>query len=453
MSTSAAHRNVADLTNWFLNAKRSLTSVTYCTRGNEIITSTRNAVIDASIMASRTAFLQGGIKDELKLLQRARSVMENQRDVARKEFQVSIKELDEANHRLDAILSSLRTTEVETAFSAQDKAEQKQRTLYDFVDEDGIENLRSQLRGVIDQVQETDENFESHLDPFGALLKSITESLHTLSKKAASSIPNPVVAISPSLQSMEEHASQMASLLESLATHYDLCSLALKRAESHDAGQEDDPETEEDKANMLAVLEKDAGEVDDVVNEIKERLDEMEATSVLVEKTVRDIGDHYRCVLGLLSKMHDGQNLLVTCTVQSKEFVHRQRDNQEVIAERLDELQRLTDHYVLFGDAYDALLVEVGRRIAVQRQKDAIIHDALAKIDILNEGDLNEREQFRSEYGDYLPSDIWPGLSDPPGAYMIQPTDVWEVPNVKPGVIENAMTRRAAAISSGGRQF
>ncbi|KAF3924899.1 hypothetical protein ABW21_db0206843 [Orbilia brochopaga] len=313
MSASAPHRNVADLTNWFLNAKRSLTSVTYCTRGNEIITSTRNAVIDASIMAARTTFLQGGIKDELKLLQRARSVMENQRDAARKEFQVSIAELDEANHRLDAILSSLRTTEVETAFSTQDKAEQKQRALYDFVDEDGIENLRSQLRGIIDQVQE------------------------------------------------------------------------------------DDPETEEDKANMLAVLEKDAGEVDDVVNEIKERLDEMEATSVLVEKTVRDIGDHYRCVLGLLGKMRDGQNLLVTCTAQSKEFVYRQRDNQEVIAERLDELQRLTDHYVLFRDAYDALLVEVGRRMAVQRQKDAIIQDALARIDMLNEGDLNEREQFRSD--------------------------------------------------------
>ncbi|KAK6543883.1 autophagy protein 17 [Orbilia ellipsospora] len=255
---------------------------------------------------------------------------------------------------------------------------------------------------------------------------------------------------------MEEHASVMASLLESLARHYDLCSLALKQAESHDGGvssEEGDLQTEEDKADMLAVLQRDAGEVDDVVNEIKERLDEMETTSVLVEQTVAQIGDHYRTMLSLLGSMHDGQSLLVNCTLQSKEFVQKQKDNQEVIAERLDELQRLTDHYVLFGEAYDALLVEVGRRIAVQRQKDTIIQEALAKIDMLNEGDLLEREQFRSEFGDYLPSDIWPGLSDPPGAYMIQPTDVWEIPEVKPGVIENAMTRRAAAISSGARQF
>ncbi|EWC46997.1 hypothetical protein DRE_03759 [Drechslerella stenobrocha 248] len=456
MSTATPHRNVADLTNWFLNAKRSLTSVTYCTRGNEIINSTRNALIDASIMASRAAFLQSGIKDELKLLQRAKSVMESQREAARKEFKASLGDLDAAGQRLDEILSSLRSTEVETAFSARDKAEQTQRTLYDFVDEDGVENLRSQLRGIIDQIQETDENFESHLEPFTTLIKSVTESLQKLAKSAASAIPNPVAAIAPSLRSMEDHASVMASLLESLARHFDLCSMALKQAESNDAGissQDRSPEAEEDKADMLAVLEKDAGEVDDVVIEIKERLDEMEATSVLVEQTVRDIGDHYRSILGLLSIMHEGQNSLVNCTIQSKEFVQKQKDNQEVIAERLDELQRLTDHYVLFGDAYDALLVEVGRRIAVQRQKDAIIQDALAKIDMLNEGDLTEREQFRSEYGDYLPSDIWPGLSDPPGAYMIQPTDVWEIPDVKPGVIENAMNRRTAAVSSGDIDF
>ncbi|EPS38238.1 hypothetical protein H072_7927 [Dactylellina haptotyla CBS 200.50] len=420
MATPGTQRNVTDLTNWFLNAKNSLNSVTYCTRGNEIITSTRNALIDASIMASRASFLQNGIKDELKLLQHANTLMENQRETARKGFQTSLGDLDEANHRLDEILSLLRATEVEEAFSTAEKSEQQvQRSLFDFVDEDGIENLRSRLRGIIDQVQETDENFESHLEPFTQLIAFITESLGALSKKSAPAIPNPVVAITPSLQSMEDHASVMASLLESLARHYDLCSMALKRAESHDSGvssQEGDLQTEEDKADMLAVLQRDAGEVDDVVTEIKERLDEMETTSVLVEQTVAHIGDHYRTMLSLLSKMHEGQSSLVNCTIQSKEFVQKQMDNQGVIAERLDELQRLTDHYVLFGEAYDALLVEVGRRIAVQRQKDSIIQEALAKIDMLNEGDLNEREQFRSEFGDYLPSDIWPGLSDPPGA-------------------------------------
>ncbi|KAK6543882.1 autophagy protein 17 [Orbilia ellipsospora] len=146
---------VADLTNWFLNAKRSLNSVTYCTRGNEIINTTRNALIDASIMSSRATFLQNGIKDELKLLQNANSLMENQREAARKEFQASLEDLDEANRRLDRILALLRDTEVEPGFSTGEKTEEQpaQRSLYDFVDENGIENLRSQLRGIIDQVQ------------------------------------------------------------------------------------------------------------------------------------------------------------------------------------------------------------------------------------------------------------------------------------------------------------
>ncbi|KAF3938275.1 hypothetical protein ABW19_dt0206649 [Dactylella cylindrospora] len=453
MSTSTNQRNVSDLTNWFLNAKRSLNSVTYCTRGNEIITSTRNALIDASIMASRATFLQSGIRDELKLLRHAKSVMDNQRDAAWKEFQSSLGNLDEADQRLQDILSALKATEVEPSFSAAEKSEQVRRTLYDFVDEDGIENLRSRLKGVIDQVQDTKEAFESHLEPFAELIDTATSSLEILSKTV---IPNPVDAITPSLQSMEEHAAVMASLLESLARHYDLCSLALKRAESNDGGvssEGGEPVTEEDKADMLAVLERDAGEVDDVVIEIRERLEEMEATSTLVEQSVQRIGDQYRLVLSLLNKMHEGHSGLVNCTIQSKEFVQKQKDNQDIIAERLDELQRLTDHYVLFGEAYDALLVEVGRRIAVQRQKDAIIKHALENIESLNEADMNEREQFRTDYGEYLPSNIWPGVSDPPGAYVVQPTDVWVIPEVAPEVIENAMTRRAAAISSGARQF
>ena len=53
--------------------------------------------------------------------------------------------------KLNDILSRLRQTEVDRAFQVAD--DEESRTLHDFVDDEGVENLRSQLKNAIDQVQ------------------------------------------------------------------------------------------------------------------------------------------------------------------------------------------------------------------------------------------------------------------------------------------------------------
>ena len=202
---------------------------------------------------------------------------------------------------------------------------------------------------------------------------------------------HPARSMALRLNLLEEHAAAMASLLESLVDHYDRCSLALKIAEPHDsssATQEANDESVEDKANMLQVLEKDAAQVDDVVSEIKERLDEVEVVGIAVEKELHELYSLYRSILDILAQVQQSHCELVSCAQQSKDFVVRQRDNQETISERLYGLQQLSRHYTLFRESYDALLIEVNRRCDVQRQKNAVITDAMAKIDALNEGML-----------------------------------------------------------------
>jgi hypothetical protein len=68
-------------------------------------------------------------------------------------------ELDDANDRLNKTLGILRNSIVDPAFSipnpgSEDRAlVEKARTLHDFVDDEGIENVKSRLRHLIDQVQ------------------------------------------------------------------------------------------------------------------------------------------------------------------------------------------------------------------------------------------------------------------------------------------------------------
>ena len=57
--------------------------------------------------------------------------------------------------------------------------------------------------------------------------------------------------------------------------------------------------------------------------------------------------------------------------------------------------------------------------------------------------DAAEREAFRLDQGDFLPSDIWPGLSNPPPRYEVVSVnkDVSGVPELPKKLIEQALRR------------
>jgi len=87
------------------------------------------------------------------------------------------------------------------------------------------------------------------------------------------------------------------------------------------------------------------------------------------------------------------------------------------IEEGMAGLEDLRDVYRNFLGAYDGLIVEVARRRAVRNQMDKVIREAHSKLQKLYEDDSEEREAFRLDQGEYLPMDIWSGLSDPPPKY------------------------------------
>jgi len=62
--------------------------------------------------------------------------------------------------------------------------------------------------------------------------------------------------------------------------------------------------------------------------------------------------------------------------------------------------------------------------------------------------DATEREAFRLDQGDFLPSDLWPGLSNPPPRYEVMPIDknASGAPELPKKLIEQAL-RRAGDLS------
>jgi autophagy-related protein 17 len=57
--------------------------------------------------------------------------------------------------------------------------------------------------------------------------------------------------------------------------------------------------------------------------------------------------------------------------------------------------------------------------------------------------EVERREEFKAELGEFLPIDIWPGLMNPPIRYEVSAVgeEANNLPDLKKSVIEKAMAR------------
>lgn len=454
-SNSTGSSTSVDLTTWFLDAKRSLSSIGLCARAKTLVNSARVALQEATVISSRCVFLRNSLKDQLNVAIQINRMMHSTRDTSRAEFEKMLTGLDNADNRLNQTLEVLRNSIVDPAFSMPNPEIEdptsmtRARTLHDFVDDEGIENLKSRLRHSIDQVQESHDTLSMSLAAFDADLKALDTSLTNLPDPSnqEDGLAEP---IHPYLQSLEEQAEEMAQLLESLTQHFDRCSQALKDSEAVNTHNQENSMADgislEEKDEMYKVLARDAREVDDVVAELKERLDTMEGISAYVGKRIEKLHELSDKSHSSFSLFEEFQGNLGSYVGTTKEFETQQDGYFRAMEERLDELWQLGDFYEGFMGAYDAMVIEVGRRKGVAARMDAIVKETMKKLQGLYEDDLAERESFKEEQGDHLPMDIWSGIMDLPIRYSVV-KDLQggnELPGISKEAIQRALGRRAA---------
>ncbi|RHZ44506.1 autophagy-related protein 17 [Aspergillus thermomutatus] len=440
-------------------AKRSLSSINHVWRANEIVTAARAALEESVVVSARTGFLRRGLNNQLRLLYNVRTEVEEISLRGRSEFAAVLKDLDAADSRLRRTLELLRETIVHTAFRPEGE---DPKSLHDFVDERGVEELHAALKSSIDRTNAAQAQLDSSNHAFDDELLSIKEALGNyraaakLASSRSSSSPSSSSASNSSLPSMlsmpsmlhslEMHAQEMANLLESLVRHFDLCVTAVKHTEGggaaaksitgdmpvgvHVSGrigsniEEDinanlnaplDPLSNSEYQEMVNVLIKDAAEAEDVVMEIQDRIGEMESVleTVLAQRdALRSIYNATTDIYQHLSSL--GSTRLPGYIAQAHNFTRVWHEENDRISGGLADLSDLNSLYDGFLDAYDGLIVEVARRKHVRQRVEKVLRDARHKLDQLYEEDVTARETFRVEKGDYLPSDIWPEIGREP---------------------------------------
>jgi autophagy-related protein 17 len=254
------------------------------------------------------------------------------------------------------------------------------------------------------------------------------------STSASHNLESPIPHV---LQSLEENAAEMASLLDSLVSHFDLCVNAIKHTEGgfaavkqaatnnqlpegvtvsgviqepgNDSGMLE-PLSEEDRRQMLTVLSSDAAEVEDVVLELHQRLSSMEEQFEQIQDHVTNLTASYNSTITAFTLLESIGSRLPNYIASSQDFLLRWQDSKAQISEQMEELESMRVFYEGYISSYQGLIEEVTRRKTAEEKMKAVLRKAMEQVKKMHDADSKEREAFRRDVGDFLPSDLWPGL-------------------------------------------
>ena len=452
------------LVSHLLAAKRSLSSINHVLRANEIVTSTRTALEENVITVARTDFLRSGIDEQVKILEQAQGGSQRVERTGKDELDHVMKSVQEADQRLKGTLQSLRDTFVESGL--RPIGEEKKKNLLDFVDESGVQTLVATIKESVQTAGKGHEDFADTNRAFAEETLNVKKLLRQRNTGMTVHDANDIGTQSPFpdiLDIMEDHATEMADNLESLVKHFDLCVLAIKHTEGGDdtahrlavdlpegvAIGEDlvnanpEPISKDERNEMISVIQKDAEQVDEVVSEMRSHIAEMESQHELLMEHVNACDQDHRNTMSAFRQLEDIGQRLPAFVAQSQVFLMRWDEERARIDERMEELEGLREFYDGYLTAYDNLLIEIGRRKALEMKVGKIVQDTLKKLDRLYETDTEVRDAFKKEQGDFLPIDIWPGMAEGPMKYKLSPvgTEGSIVPEIPESVIQQAIER------------
>lgn len=437
-STSLTHNqdqplSLEHLVHHFVAAKRALNTQTVLFRANDLVNTARHLLQENAVLAAKNTSIRNIVDEQVDTLEAVRRGIDVIGNEVQAEFKQILHDVDTSFAGLNSTLTLLRETPIETALQPDGTP---QKHLYDFIDATTVSNLEATLRACIDRYNDARASLDDSSDAFDTALDNLQSSIENVPlTPATNSNPSPIPHL---YHDLEDHAREAAQAFQSLVQHYDLCVTALRHTEGGSAAatqaagettmqSRDDfsaapePMSEEERQEMLAVLLKDAHQVEDVVTEIRERGAEM---TFLLEQIENHI-NHLRNETSALSSV---LQMILRIAVEVKGHISTSRafhaswleDTRPALINGIEEWENQRDFYERFDLAYAELLVEISSRRRRHEKAKRKAEEAQKELDRLYLEDERAREHFAHAQGDFLPLDIWPGLRDPPRRYQVE---------------------------------
>ncbi|EAQ91688.1 hypothetical protein CHGG_03623 [Chaetomium globosum CBS 148.51] len=430
-----------------LAAKQSLSSMALVLRANDLSTNARQMHEDSVVLSAQTGFLRRLIDDEVRVLQKLRRGMEHAHKRARREFGRLIHALDVSNEKLENTMRMLRETRVDPIFRPPGE---EGKFLIDFADVDSVEAMRDTLKGSIAELQAAQTSYDGDLLRFDndlRLLNKSTAAAPSTDSPSSSAAYQPIPHL---LAALADHSEAMAQHLASLTNHFDMCvkavrateggaALARRRAaEATDDGEpvsisgfiteqeshltELEPMDPQELVEIVQVVMEDAPEVDEVVAEIQAVLQQAEQDFDTLKEQAGRIGGTWTATLGAFQVLDDIGARLRSYVAAEHEFEQRWEAEKDVIYAKLQEMDGLKVFYE--GVREGLQQSDAGGGEAAGRRGNKIrntLRKAKENVDNLVEADRKQREYFRQEVGEFLPTDLWVGMNNPLQRWELAP--------------------------------
>ncbi|KAF8588224.1 hypothetical protein K439DRAFT_669529 [Ramaria rubella] len=311
--------------------------------------------------------------------------------------------------------------------SSRDRS--KWKTLRDFVDERGLEDVFESIEEERNTLDDTLAATASHpatittiVDQLHALLStSLSDSRNRLQSHAppqgtnSPSIRSPAIGQSSSrdvsalLLLQERTSAGMASHLESLAAHYDQMATALKEKEAGEELSEED----------MTVFVRDTAELPSVIAELEESIASIES----VYQEIIDTKISYQSLLATQSRILDSLDSLgdkMESMLQEQTGIEMETQaTYEVLNDYLESLLTLRTTYETYQVSYNALVLEMDRRKRYRDSMETVVQEMREKLGRLREDEIIARDAFYSAHSTSIPDDLCLAISNLPQTFVI----------------------------------
>lgn len=446
---------------YYSAAKKALaTGTASCHAADELSKQTESMLEHASVVVSQIAALRDSLELQFHDLESIAVRLRTEEDAIRLEFDGTLRELDLMDGELNLSLERLRTTHLPAALCGGSSADGTNsnvtpKSLFEFADDAAVEALKGQLRQVIDDMQEGQEELagvvvrHEHIVhslekilavtpsiPVLALCRTACQDSRSTPYSASRKVPSLSVVAKSYKTGQAEHLHQMADLLVQLSLHYDH-SCTLFRSETTLFADE--------LQELQGIVENDARQLEDVLSELEECLVDLE----------EDINE----VKTFLSVLIETQDSLIAAfkdfevvdldelEVNLKMFRKKRSTTNSSLDMFRQQLVGLSSHYLAFSHSYDSLLLEIDRRVKYEAGVAKFIQQTEQSFSRLMHDEMQKREQFVKDHGDTLPGDIWAGITDRPSEIQVVANELHTTPILPEVLIESVLTRFSPAQS------
>lgn len=385
---------------WFIEAKQALSIAgPICSHANELIVTSRTQIEKAAVLWAQTAFMTKAIHQQFSVLEQVRNMLKSLQRTSEDEYSSKFADLEAMDKRLNHTLDTLENIPLDRAFSAQP------RNLKSFVHEEGILQLRESVAAISSHTKESEQKLSASIARFDIDILQLQRKVKPLKPQQKKSLEQ----AHERTDSITSDARDMASMLESLTKHYDLCFTAGEEARALEAGIGG---SREGLYALVFIVEKDAGDVEEIVSELYDRRDTIEESEHFVSSFLSETVDAWNKASSVFDIFDNfSKTQLAEYSQALSDF---SKDHSFYIAEiekLMGEIESLVKYYEIFLQSYHAMVLEVLRR---KRAQERLSNMAKTMAETLSDAFKQEeeaRQKFVKERGDYLPSDLWEGLT------------------------------------------